>query len=331
MNAHRIFTLPQVAIAATVLVVAVAMGSWFARPTEDRGFVAGSAGAIASASPATGASATATPATTPIARPAATGPVATPSASANAATTTPASIEDPGDGVTAAVVDWRASVDTVAPSLGRFVVELKPTSSTEPRPYPQLSAKLEQQNEQGQMKSLIRLELPDASWQQASGEAFHCCVVKLVGSTPIQQVAAYPLAAKSGVGFGIYLDQARPWRVGVMHNPLRVVVDVAGTAASDSIAVYSPRAGETSRTFTISGFARVFEATVSWRIKDAVGTEVARGTTMASIGTSPLWGSFGTTATVPSNVSGNVTLEVFWASPRDGADLGLVRIPLVVR
>ena len=117
----------------------------------------------------------------------------------------------------------------------------------------------------------------------------------------------------------------------MLHNPLRVVVDVAGAAASDSIAVYSPRSGETSRSVTISGFARVFEATVSWRIKDAAGREVAKGFTNASIGTSALWGSFQTTATIPANVTGAVTLEVFWASPRDGTDLGLVRIPLTVR
>jgi hypothetical protein len=30
-------------------------------------------------------------------------------------------------------------------------------------------------------------------------------------------------------------------------------------------------------------------------------------------------------------VSGNVTLEMFWPSPRDGAEMGLVQVPLVVR
>ena len=155
--------------------------------------------------------------------------------------------------------------------------------------------------------------------------------MKTVGSSPIRQVSAYPLTTNGGAGFAISLDDARPWRLGVLHSPLRVVVDVGGATTSDSIAVYSPRGGETSRSVTISGFARVFEATVSWRIKDSAGREVAKGFTMASIGTSPLWGSFQTTATIPANVSGNVALEVFWASPRDGADLRLVRIPLTVR
>ncbi len=264
---------------------------------------------------------------------------------------TPKSIEDAGDGTVADIVDWRASVHEVAPGLGRFVVELKPTNSTEPRPYPKFTATLERPTQEKRTddgKWVIRVELPDAIWQQAQGEAFHCCPLKLVGKTPIRQVAAYPLGANPtpspgpgalgggayrGVGFGIILDDARPWRVGVLHNPLRLVVDVGGTpqATSDSVAVYSPRAGETSRTVTISGFARAFEANVAWRIKDTAGREVAKGFTTASIGTSPVWGSFQTTATIPATVSGNVTLEVFWPSPRDGTDTGLVQVPLTVR
>jgi hypothetical protein len=263
----------------------------------------------------------------------------------------PASIEDAGDGTVADIVDWRASVDDVAAGLGRFVVELKPTNTTEPRPYPKFSATLErpiQEKRTDDGKWVIRVELPDAVWQQPQGEAFHCCPIKPITRTPIRQVSAYPLGANPaplpgpgtqgggayrGVGFAISLDDARPWRVAVLHNPLRLVVDVGGTpqATSDSVAVYSPRAGVMSRTFTISGLARAFEATVSWRIKDTAGREVAKGFTTASIGTSPVWGSFQTTATLPSTVSGNVTLEVFWASPRDGADVGLVQVPLTVR
>ncbi|MGH2471194.1 MAG: Gmad2 immunoglobulin-like domain-containing protein [Candidatus Limnocylindria bacterium] len=266
-----------------------------------------------------------------------------------ASAATPQSIEDAGDDTVADIVDWRASVDEVAPGLGRFVVELKPTSSTQPFPYPQFTAKLEQvtnANEAG--KWLIRVELADAVWQQAQGEAFHCCPLKVVGKTPIRQVAAYPLGANPtplpgpgtqgggayrGVGFGIYLDDARPWRAAILHNPLRLVVDVGGTpqATSDSVAVYAPRAGETGRTVTISGFARAFEANVAWRIKDSAGREVAKGFTTASLGTSPVWGSFQTTATIPANVGGNVTLEVFWPSPKDGEPMGLVQVPLRVR
>jgi hypothetical protein len=44
-----------------------------------------------------------------------------------------------------------------------------------------------------------------------------------------------------------------------------------------------------------------------------------------------VWGTFTTEVKIPDNVSGVVTLEVFWPSPRDGADVGRVAIPLRVR
>jgi hypothetical protein len=259
-----------------------------------------------------------------------------------ASAATPQSIEDPGDGVVAEIVDWRASVDEVTPGLGRFVVELKPTNSKEPRPYPKFTATLQQETglNPDTGKWIIRVAMPDAVWLQAPGEAFHCCPVKPVAKTPIRYVAAGPLTgdpptgnAYRGVVFGIYLDDARPWRVAILHNPLRLVVDVGGApqATSDSVAVYSPRAGDTGRTVTISGFARAFEAHVAWRVKDSSGRVVAEGFTTASLGTSPVWGSFQSTATIPANVSGNVTLEVFWPSPKDGEPMGLVQVPLTVR
>jgi hypothetical protein len=119
-----------------------------------------------------------------------------------------------------------------------------------------------------------------------------------------------------------------------LSNPTRIVVDIGGapTATSDSVAVYSPRPGETTgRTLTVSGAARAFEAHVAWRVKDSGGREVATGFTTASLGTSALWGTFQTTVTIPANVSGNVTLEMSWPSPKDGADMGLVQVPLAVR
>jgi hypothetical protein len=264
-------------------------------------------------------------------------------------TAKPDRIEDGGTDVVADVSDWRASVDDVAPGLARFVVELKPTTTAANPPMPKFSARLESvtsPNDAG--KWVIHVELPDAVWQQPRGEAFHCCPLKIVGRTPLREIAAYPLGANPapvgpgtlgggayrGVGFAIALDDARPWRAVVLQNPLRLVIDVGGTptAVSDSVAVYAPRPADTvDRTFTVSGLARAFEANVVWRIKDRAGRIVSRGNTTASIGTSALWGSFQTSVTIPTSVSGNVTLEVLWPSPRDGADMGLVAIPLVVR
>jgi hypothetical protein len=220
-------------------------------------------------------------------------------------------------------------------------VELQPTNPTGPFAFPKFTATLQQETSLNPDtgKWLIRVSMPNAVWLQPAGEAFHCCPTKAVGKTPIRYVAAGPLTgdpptgnAYRGVAFGIYLDDARPWRVGVLQNPLRLVVDVGGPvqAVSDSVAVYSPRASDsTGRSVTVSGFARVYEAHLAWRVRDSAGRIVAQGFTMAGAG--PTWGSFQTTVTIPANVSGNVTLEVFWPSPKDGADLGLVQVPLTVR
>lgn len=245
-----------------------------------------------------------------------------------------------GDGELAAdVVDWRASVDDVAPGLGRFVVELKPAGQVPQGFVPRFTAKLEQgrnANEQEPGKYVLRLELPDAYWPLTPGEAFHG-PLKVIGKTPIRQLSAYPLGGgggRPGVAFAVELDDARPWRVTVMQSPLRVVVDIGGApdAVSESVAVYAPRPGATvDRTFTVSGLARAFEANVNWRLRDSSGRVVATGFTTASIGTSAAWGTFEATVTVPTSVSGNVKLEVFWGSPRDGSDVGLVGIPLRIR
>jgi hypothetical protein len=245
------------------------------------------------------------------------------------------------DGELAAdVVDWRASVDDVTPGLGRFVVELRPTGQNPPFSVPPFTAKLEaarNANDQEPGKYVLRLELPDAYWPQGTGEAFKCCQVKAVGKTPIRQVSAYPLGAgngRPGVGFGIELDDARPWRVFVMDSPLRVVVDIGGhpDAVSDDIAVYSPRPGtEVARTFSVSGVSRTFESTVTWRLRDSSNRVVANGFTTSQNGSGPQWGTFQFSVTAPATVSGNVTLEVLWGSPRDGSDMGLVAIPLQIR
>lgn len=222
---------------------------------------------------------------------------------------------------------------------GRFVVELRPTGATPQFWLPRFSVRLEQgrnANESEPGKWVLRVTMPDAVWPETPGEAFHCCPIKSVERTPIRQLSAYPLTGneRRGVGFAIELDDARPWRATVLQSPLRVVVDLGGTpgAVSDSIAVYAPRAGdEVARSFTVSGLARTFEGTVTWRVRDSSDRVVASGFTTASIGTSAAWGTLQTTVTVPASVSGTVKLEVLWGSPRDGSDMGIVGIPLRIR
>jgi hypothetical protein len=130
------------------------------------------------------------------------------------------------------------------------------------------------------------------------------------------------------------LDDLRPWRVFTLANPTRIVVDVGGqqAATSDRIAVYAPVVGSTiSRTFVLSGAARVFEANVVWRVKDSRLKLLAEGSTTASLGTSAVWGTFQTTVTLPATVTGNVTIDVFEVSPRDGSEVGAVSFGVVVR
>lgn len=237
------------------------------------------------------------------------------------------------------VSDWRASVDDVGPGLTRFVVEFVP-SALPPSGLviPRFTAGLEPNTDtQRAHKWELRVTMPDAIWPDVArtGAPFQCCALKPVDRTPLRWISAGPESAGNarGVIFTLALDDARPWRTTVLQSPLRLVVDIGGAqqSVSESVAVYDPASGATvSRKFTVSGLARAFEANASWRVR-ASGSIVASGFTTASIGTSPIWGTFQTDVTLPPSVSGAVTLEVFWMSPRDGSDTGLVSIPLQVR
>jgi immunoglobulin-like protein involved in spore germination/sporulation and spore germination protein len=250
----------------------------------------------------------------------------------------PAKIED-GGGQTAEIADWRASVDEVAPGLGRFVLEFKAAATSTPSFVATLERPV-QEKVTADGKWIIRINMPDALWNQPAGEAFQCCPTKAVGKTPIIQTEAYPLTANPptngiyrGVGFAIILDDARPWRVFTLSNPARIIVDVGGPtrSVSDRVAVYQPRPGATvTRDLQITGAGRTYEANVSWRLFDSTGRQVASGNfTGGSSG--PLWGAFDTHIAIPASVSGNVTLEVLEFSAKDGSPVGVTQIPLTVR
>lgn len=73
----------------------------------------------------------------------------------------------------------------------------------------------------------------------------------------------------------------------------------------------------------VVGCANVFEATVAWRLLDRDGTLLDEGNTLASCGTGCV-GTFRTTVPVASGEGrGEVVLQVFWGSPRDGEPLDL--------
>ena len=96
----------------------------------------------------------------------------------------------------------------------------------------------------------------------------------------------------------------------------------------------APKPGDIANSgapLTLTGSARVFEANVVWRVLDSTGKVAANGHFLASLGSSPVWGTFNTRIAMPANVRGNLTLELYEASAKDGSAQGVVQIPLSVR
>jgi hypothetical protein len=216
------------------------------------------------------------------------------------------------------------SVDSIAPGVTRFVVQAEAGDLTD------FNVKGYDASDDvttaWSSKYVFSLELKGTESKPG---------LEIIDRTPLRSVRSTVLdpAVGGGTRYELALDDLRPWRLAVLRNPDRIVVDFGGnpSAISDTVAVYSPKAGDTGREFTVSGLSRTFEATTSWRVVDAARRVLASGFTQASLGTSAVWGTFQTSIVIPASITGNVTLEVYWASPRDGADTGLVQIPLTVR
>lgn len=155
--------------------------------------------------------------------------------------------------------------------------------------------------------------------------------LEIVDQSPLRAIQS--VTAGGSTTYVLALDDQRPWRVALLTNPDRVVVDVGGDASTinKTITVYSPKPGGSGRQFTLSGLSRTFEATTAWRVVDSARRVLAGGSTTASRGTSAVWGTYQVSVQLPATASGNLTLEVYWASPRDGSDVDVVQVPLTVR
>ena len=166
--------------------------------------------------------------------------------------------------------------------------------------------------------------------------------LEIVDYSPLRSIRS--VTTGGSTTYELAVEDQRPWRVALLANPDRVVIDIGGivSSISDTVAVYQPvpilqngpfvgSQPSIGRQFTVSGMSRTFEATTAWRVVDSAQRVIASGFTTASRGTSAVWGTYQIAVQLPTNVSGNVTLEVYWASPRDGSDQGLVSIPLTVR
>jgi len=231
----------------------------------------------------------------------------------------------------------RGFVGTEA-GLGRLAVDLRATGSVPGgRLDPRFAATLERCDPPScdGGKWTLAVALPDVPWP-AGRPAY----AQTFDRSPIRSVRAAEFQG-GAVAIAIRLDDARPWRVATEPTgtgTARLYVDIGGTSAdvNENIAVYLPApeqgAGDraTGCTCAVRGAARVFEGNIGWRVRDGNGREVARGSAKASRGTGPVWGMFEATVTIPAGVAGQVSIEVFSLSPRDGSEQDVIRIPVTV-
>lgn len=230
-----------------------------------------------------------------------------------------------------AVLSNNYSVDTFAAGVARFVVQV---DSGDWERFSVSGKRADDKADPSQSKYQILVQVRGTERKLG---------LEIVDRSPLRSIRSSTTSGTTT--YVLALDDHRPWRAALLQNPDRIVVDVGGfvRSLSDTIAVYTPtpiapRTGPglpsdqtIGRQFIVSGMSRTFEATTAWRVRDSADHVVASGFTTATRGTSAVWGSFQAPVQLPPTVSGNVTLEVYWASPRDGSDVGLVQVPLVVR
>lgn len=152
----------------------------------------------------------------------------------------------------------------------------------------------------------------------------------------VERIDRSPLRLIAGdfnTSYQIGLDDGRPWRAW-MPDAQHLVVEVGGDpqTLSDTIAIWSPATGWPPRPhFSVSGVARTYEGNLQWRLRDSTQRVVAAGFTKASMGLSAEWGTFQFEVDIPTNAAGgDFRLEVYWPSPKDGSEQGLVVVHLKV-
>jgi len=95
----------------------------------------------------------------------------------------------------------------------------------------------------------------------------------------------------------------------------------------NSVIVDSPASGVADEPLVVSGFANVFEATVSLELVDVEGNVVYEDFTTATCGTG-CWGGFSFNIDDFDFEATPVTARVFWHSPEDGEPSDVVSIPV---
>jgi spore germination protein GerM len=145
-------------------------------------------------------------------------------------------------------------------------------------------------------------------------------VVLTIGQFPTVKSVAIQLDAQPVKPFDIQgAALGRPWQRSDFEQLLPAIVVEQPTIG---VAVSSP--------VEVSGTADVFEATVSLRILDAGGNEIASGVTNATCGTG-CRGTFRTTLAFHVDQDQPGTVEVFEASAENGQPVNIVDIPVTLQ
>lgn len=101
------------------------------------------------------------------------------------------------------------------------------------------------------------------------------------------------------------------------------------SSESGNVRVFAPtHGGAIGLPLMIAGEARVFENTVEWRLRDADGSELAKGFTTALAGDVGQFGTFTVRSSYPQPRGAQGTLEVFSTSARDGEEIDKVTLPV---
>ncbi|MEK7516680.1 MAG: Gmad2 immunoglobulin-like domain-containing protein [Patescibacteria group bacterium] len=103
----------------------------------------------------------------------------------------------------------------------------------------------------------------------------------------------------------------------------------ADAPLAQNIRVSAPTEGESvPNPLVVRGEARTFESHVALRVLDAEGNVLLQTFTIATASDTGRFGPFESVIYYPVPATPNGTVEVFWNSPKDGAVLDLVRIPV---
>jgi len=115
------------------------------------------------------------------------------------------------------------------------------------------------------------------------------------------------------------------------RDPSTLVVSAKSVTmmTEKNITVASPSIGATvASPLQVSGFARVFESTFNWRVKDPSGAVLDEGTAMTDARDAGWFGPFAFEIFLPAMEETAFSLDVFDRSARDGSEQDLVSVPL---